>query len=54
MSGDPIGDLVSNRITGADCPEGDELDPSQTQYFLEKPWKWTDEYGRMRAKESTE
>jgi hypothetical protein len=35
-------------LTGADCPEGDELDPSQTQYFLEKPWKWTDEYERMR------
>lgn len=40
-------------LTGSDCPEGDALDPSQVQYFLEKPWKWTAEWDRMRAKEKT-
>ena len=34
-------------LTGAGCPEGDELDPAATVYFLEKPWKWTEERARM-------
>lgn len=40
-------------LTGSDCPEGDTLDPASVQYFLEKPWKWTQEWERMRAKEKT-
>lgn len=39
-------------LTGSDCPEGDALDPSQVQYFLEKPWKWTQEWERMRKARS--
>ena len=36
-------------LTGGDCPEPDALDPTQTLYFLQKPWKWTDERERMLA-----
>ena len=39
-------------LSGSDCPEDDALDPSSVQYFLEKPWKWTDEYSRMRAEKA--
>lgn len=36
-------------LSGSDCPEDDALDPASVQYFLEKPWKWTDERERMLA-----
>ncbi len=39
-------------LTGSDCPEGDALDPASVQYFLEKPWKWTQEWERMRKAQS--
>jgi hypothetical protein len=39
-------------LTGSDCPEADALDPSQVQYFLEKPWKWMQEWERMRKTRS--
>lgn len=39
-------------MSGSDCPEDDALDPASVQYFLEKPWKWADEYARMRAEKA--
>ena len=41
-------------LSGSDCPEDDALDPASVQYFLEKPWKWTDEYARMRAEKGAD
>ena len=34
-------------LTSAECPESDRLDPTQVTYFLQKPWKWSEERQRM-------